>query len=225
MAYFRGMKIRLCIFLLLLASSPVLLAQQTFQADSATAAQNKSATTSEEIPTFRIKFFPFWLVQGVKLEAGYRFAPTWEINLTGHYYYRSFYWFSTYKSMTPTLYYRPTDGFAAFVSVDKNMGNGMHLLGFKTGYRSKMSDVFQAYNDFERVETVSQFKKEVLAMGIYRFRSTNKGFFVEYNVEVGVRATNLTQNVWDSKYNDHDVTENTYVYPHLLVGLAIGFAK
>jgi hypothetical protein len=176
---------------------------------------------------FYIKAYPIWLINGIKLEGATNLANNLEANVGVQMYYRSFYWVRGNNELGPFPYYVETDGFGTHLSLDYRFGYSKNYLGLKGYYRDRKSPYFELNDDgYLYTDYVRQHHKDFITSAIYRFRSSDEGFFVELSGELGAMFKTLEEEQYSSDSgpeNSRTTTEN-YVQPYFNLGFALGFA-
>lgn len=179
----------------------------------------------------QVKFYPLSALTAFKSEFGIGLPNKWQINGLGMFYYQQFYMFRKAKSLLPTLYYQPTDGYGAFLSLEKTLNNPSFSLGARIGTKQFSSNTFDVTGEFRDIEIDGKELAKISNENYYflfvsRMSSAHKGLILELIGQGGlayIMRREQTENIYTGMQSDLSDSRYTYVSPHISIGLNIGF--
>lgn len=143
--------------------------------------------------------------------------------------------------MLPSVFYQPTDGFGAFLSIERTLSNqGVLRLGdtnnqyFSVGLRmgtKQYSSVEFDVTPFEQLmpdygpDFVQLSSEHYYFLFITRLRSAQKGVFIEVLAQAGVvywQRREASRGIY-TPLEETDVRAFSLISPHISFGLNLGF--
>lgn len=185
----------------------------------------------EKLFNGQVKIYPFSALTALKAEVGIGLPNRWQINGLGMFYYQQFYSFRKAKSLLPTLYYQPTDGYGAFLSVEKTLNNPAFSLGARIGTKQFSSNTFDVTPELRKIGSAEKELAKISYENYYlllvsRMSSAHKGFILELVGQAGLvymMRREQTENIYTGMQSDLSDSQETYLSPHISIGVNLGF--
>jgi hypothetical protein len=178
----------------------------------------------------QVKFYPLSALAGIKAEVGFGLPNKWQINAMGTYYYRYFYLYSKSKALHPSIFYEPTDGFGAFLSLEKTLNNEFFSIGGRIGTKQLSSSEFDVTGELpesgdEEQEFLKISNQNYYLLFISRLRSAQQGFFVEFVAQAGmvyIIRREETRGIYTGMQTQYADQSTTSILPHISIGFNVG---